>query len=134
MRVLLLVVLALSTMACGPDVIIKEITYCDAVLSAPWGVVSAFYEKTLFADDAVSIECSVDFSDVSAAGAGTYLPTQPGAESGSCFVTADIDTPSSGYWEFNHVTGNAANAIYKDPGGKYDKTVYALECEVYRRE
>jgi hypothetical protein len=153
MRMLFVVLVALSMMACGPGEpgpmgpqgpagpagprgpkgdpgesgSLETTVFCSATINAG-GTRLLYHRIYKYADGTVITQCEVDAGDVTTASTLIFKAGQTGAQDASCLLVRDIDsTPSFGYWGFSY-NGSSSRATYNDASSPYSGYAVTLTC------
>lgn len=78
------------------------------------------YDTTLYTNGMRFVECAVADSFVAITATALYGADQNGSITGGCLVGYDVDTNSSGFWNF---TLSPLRAQYNDTGSANDQSV-----------
>lgn len=82
-----------------------------------------------YTDGSVLTTCEVSGGLTQTTGVYAYKSSQSGADSGGCVVTFDVDSSSSGFWDFSLRTGGAESiAKYSDKSSIHDLRFTVLKC------
>lgn len=84
------------------------------------------YKSATFSTGDVWATCSISDSLSEYSASVLYKASQNGAEDGSCLLTYDLDTGTSGFWEFT--SSPSKQAVYSDSGSANDGTTVSFSA------
>jgi hypothetical protein len=141
MRFLVALSLLLSLSACGglegpagppgppgaPGVGLVESVTCTARQPIASSDLTLDYQRYDFSDGSVMAVCSIRDGFYEYGSTSLYKPDQTGGTQGACAVAYDVDTPSSGSWEFS--SGRDVGPVrYIDPSSAWNSHLVNLAC------
>ena len=91
------------------------------------------YQSITYSTGDKLIMCSVDLSTATATNVIFYKSTMAGAAISSCLVSADLDTPTSGWWAFSETSG-VRKTVYSDSSSGSNGTTVTFatnDCDTY---
>lgn len=91
---------------------------------------SVEYVVYAFSDGGSMATCVVIGPGSQASGIELYRNIDPSAVPATCVVTADLDTPTSGWWTFKRLD-NTARAVYSDVGSPMNGRTIVMTCTLY---
>lgn len=91
-----------------------------------------FHDVYVFRDGAVLTTCEVDSNAFTISNTRMYRPSQQGTSTGYCSLVHDYDAPSSGWWAFEHDhAAKTSLATYNDSGSTMNGGTVQLECKTF---
>lgn len=115
---------------CGTPMTVVKKVYCGG--TAPSGLF-AEYLVTYYNDNTIEVHCEIAGSNLTTSSTWTWFPSESDYATATCYVGADIDTPTFGSWMFV-TTGDKGSAQYKDSSSQSNNFTLSLSCRTTKHE
>jgi len=108
---------------------IQQMQTCSgfADLSGSGNGYNLAHERYTFSDGSALATCEVAGGVLQTSSTQFYAASQVGAAVGGCLTVFDVDTGSSGHWEFE-MRGTTSTAKYVDPGSAQNGRTFSIPC------
>lgn len=102
---------------------------CDGSITMANGLVlNLVHEAYRFSDGSAMATCEVWYPSFGNQSYNFWKKGTLGAEKGACFVAADVDSGSFGYWTFELASATTSSAKYSDSGSTSHNRTFTIGC------